>query len=243
MSSESRTLNPSAKPNILFILIADQDPWAMGCAGNSEIKTPNLDRIAATGIRYENFFCASPACSTARALIMTGRIPSQHAVHDRLCHGNTTIEKWNAAADEKLVTEQTGELIEYLAGMPGYKDILAADGYVCGLSGKWHMGDAHHAQKGYTFREAHAKGGGRYYNAPIIKDGEVALEPEYITDHFTNNALRFLEQQKDSDTPFYLGVHYTAPHTPLNRVNHPEETWDSTIPKLTNCRARVLRHC
>ncbi len=55
------------RPNILFVLTDDQGAWAMGCAGNAEIHTPNLDRIAATGVRCDNFFCASPVCSPARA--------------------------------------------------------------------------------------------------------------------------------------------------------------------------------
>ena len=53
------SLNPD-KPNILFILSDDQGAWAMGCAGNKDISTPNLDRLASTGVRFENFFCASP---------------------------------------------------------------------------------------------------------------------------------------------------------------------------------------
>lgn len=62
--------------------------WTLGCAGNREIRTPNLDHLAATGIRFENFFCASPVCSPARASLLTGRIPSQHGVHDWIREGN-----------------------------------------------------------------------------------------------------------------------------------------------------------
>ena len=53
--------------NVVLILTDDQGPWAIGCAGNPEIKTPNLDRMAREGRRFENFFCASPVCSPARA--------------------------------------------------------------------------------------------------------------------------------------------------------------------------------
>ena len=55
------------RPNVLFILSDDQGPWAMRCAGNEEIVTPNLDRIAAAGVRFSDFFCASPVCSWQRA--------------------------------------------------------------------------------------------------------------------------------------------------------------------------------
>ena len=111
------------KPNIVFILSDDQGAWAMGCSGNEEIITPNLDRLAAEGMRFENFFCESPVCSPARASLLTGRIPSQHGVHDWIRDDNKKQED-----------------IEYLAGQTAYTDILAQEGYVCGLSGKWHLG-------------------------------------------------------------------------------------------------------
>ena len=75
------------RPNIVFILTDDQGAWALGCAGNSEMRTPNLDRLAHSGVRFENYFCTCPVCSPARATIMTGGIPSQHGVHD----GSTSI--------------------------------------------------------------------------------------------------------------------------------------------------------
>lgn len=56
------------QPNLLFILTDDQGAWAMHCAGNGDIRTPNLDRLARQGTRFENFFCASPVCSPARRL-------------------------------------------------------------------------------------------------------------------------------------------------------------------------------
>jgi len=76
------------KPNVLLILSDDHGPWAMGCAGNSEIITPSLDRLAREGTRFENFFCVSPVCSPARASLLTGENPSQHGVHDWIRDGN-----------------------------------------------------------------------------------------------------------------------------------------------------------
>ncbi len=71
------------RPNVIFILTDDQGPWAAGgCYGNNEIRTPNIDRLASSGMRFENFFCTSPICSPARASLMTGRIPSAHGIHD-----------------------------------------------------------------------------------------------------------------------------------------------------------------
>jgi choline-sulfatase len=205
------------KTNVVFILTDDQGPWAMRCAGNSEIISPNLDRLAETGIRFENFFCASPVCSPARASLLTGRIPSQHGVHDWLSAGDT-IAKYEPI--------KNGQLIEYLKGQPGYTDFLAAGGYKCGISGKWHLGDSHHRQKSFDFWKVHAKGGGPYYGAPMIKEGKVYEEPRYVTDVITDNALQFLGNRKTDENPFYLSVHYTAPHSPWNRENHPEKVFD-----------------
>ena len=67
------------KPNIIFILTDDQGAWAMHCAGNGDVHTPNLDRIAAQGIRFNNFFCASPVCSPkqfAKMEMIVGKIHS-----------------------------------------------------------------------------------------------------------------------------------------------------------------------
>lgn len=83
---------PAKKPNILFLLADDYGAWAMGCSGNREVKTPTLDRLAENGMRFENFFCASPVCSPVRASIFTGKIPSQHGVHDWLDKGHLDAE-------------------------------------------------------------------------------------------------------------------------------------------------------
>lgn len=198
------------RPNLLLILSDDQGAWAMGCAGNPEIRTPNLDRLAASGMRFDDCFCVSPVCSPARASILTGRIPSQHGVHDWLCGGNSKEEP----AGE-------GRLIEYLKGQTGYTDLLSKHGYVCGLSGKWHLGDVHHPQKGFSTWNVHARGGGPYYGAPMIRNGEVYREPRYVTDVITEHGLDFLDRQTDDERPFYLSVHYTAPHSPWDREQHP----------------------
>jgi choline-sulfatase len=205
-----------SRPNIIVILSDDQGCWALGSAGNAELRTPNLDRLAQSGMRFENMFCASPVCSPARASLLTGRIPSQHGVHDWIRAGNAPSEP-----------EKGGRLVEYLQGMTGYTDILAAQGYVCGLSGKWHLGDSLHPQKGFSFWEVHARGGGPYYNAPMVHEGQEHSAPGYVTDVITDNALRFLGTQATSEQPFYLSVHYTAPHSPWDRANHPAEIYDA----------------
>lgn len=195
-------------PNIVVILADDQGAWAMGNAGNKEIITPNLDRLAAEGMRFDRFFCASPVCSPARASLLTGRIPSQHGVHDWIREGNLAP---NA--------------IEYLQGQLAYTEVLAEQGYRCGLSGKWHLGNSAVPQKGFTDWYAHQLGGGPYYNAPMIRDGEAVTEPGYLTYAISDEALRLLDEYAagEAGAPFYLGVNYTAPHSPWDPGNHPAD--------------------
>src|SRR5512138_2502227 len=131
------------KPNIVLFLTDDQGFWALGCAGNPEIITPNLDRLASGGIRFDNFFCASPVCSPARASLLTGRMPSAHGVLDWIRLGNLV------SPPELPVFAGDHCAIEYLQGMRAYTETLSEAGYRCGLSGKWHLGDSLNPQKGF----------------------------------------------------------------------------------------------
>ena len=72
------------RPNILLFLTDDHGQWANGCYGNSELQTPNLDRLAAEGARFADAFTPCPVCSPARACLLTGRTPSQVGIHDWL---------------------------------------------------------------------------------------------------------------------------------------------------------------
>ena len=193
------------RPNVVTIVADDLGVWGMGCYGNPEIQTPNLDRLATEGIRFDNFFCTSPVCSPARASLLTGRIPSQHGVHDWIRRGNLKEDP-----------------IEYLAGLTGFSEILAEAGYDCAFSGKWHLGDSATPQKGYSRWYTYQTGGGPYYNAPVYRDGEAVREPGYVTDRITDEALHFLEAQVAEAAPFHLAVHYTAPHSPWVNSHPPD---------------------
>jgi len=194
------------RPNVIFILTDDQGPWAAGCYGNEEIRTPNIDQLAAEGVLFQNFFCTSPVCSPARASILTGRIPSQHGVHDWIRDGNMPPD---AAA--------------YIEGFTCYTDVLRANGYTCGLSGKWHLGDSLHAQHGFSHWYCHQRGGGPYNDPPMVVDGRAVNESGYITDLITDDAIAFIDANRE--TPFYLSVNYTAPHSPWH--GHPQDIVDS----------------
>lgn len=192
------------RPNVVLILTDDQGVWAMGCYGNREIRTPNLDRLAAGGLVMEHFFCASPVCSPARATLLTGRMPSAHGIHD-----------WLA--------KQEG--VEYLSGLTGYTDVLHSSGYLCALSGKWHLGASEKPQKSFSHWYAYPQGGGCYIDPPMVCGGQIRQEKGYLTDLITQDAVRFLHEAAGGAQPFYLSVHYTAPHHPWID-NHPQKYLD-----------------
>ena len=213
-----------SRPNILFILADDMGAWAMGCAGNREVLTPNIDALAASGMRFENFFCASPVCSPARASILTGLMPSRHGVHDWLRSGNIDTAKLTDTQRESGIYGDERESIEYIAHCTAYTEILAKSGYSCALSGKWHLGGSHRAQKGFTRWNVIARGGCSYYGSDMANSSGVTLNDGYITESITDNALGFLDEMT-GEQPFYLGVHYTAPHTPWDEEQHPADIW------------------
>ncbi len=192
-------------PNIVFMLADDMGYWAAGCYGNSEIITPNLDRLAAMGMRFDNFFCTSPVCSPARASLLTGKIPSQHGVHDFIAVGNSG-----------------GEAIEYLQGQTGIAEILAESGYRCGISGKWHLGASDKPQLGYDHWYVLEGGASAYFETPMYRNQSKEIVRDYITDVITDDALVFIDESRDEGKPFFLSINYTAPHAPWIG-QHPED--------------------
>jgi arylsulfatase A-like enzyme len=202
-------------PHFLFILADDLGSWGLGCAGHPDIKTPNLDCLAARGVLFDNAFCVSPVCSPARASILTGLIPSYHGVHDWIRVGNSAGES------------QAGIVLDYLEGQVLYTDVLAGAGYDCALAGKWHLGQCAKPRLGHIYWNVHASGHGPYFKSKMINHGEEYVEPKYLTEAITDRGIDFLKSRSQADKPFYLGVHYTAPHSPWDRVQHPSELFDA----------------
>ena len=196
------------RPNVLFVLSDDQGAWAMRCAGNGDIITPNLDRIAARGVRFTDFFCASPVCSPARATLLTGQIPSRHGVHDWIRAGNVGPER-----------------IDYLQGQTLITELAADAGYRCGLVGKWHLGASDVPRRGHVRWYAHQSGMSPYYDAPMIDERTPLNVPRYLTDDLTDHAVAFLRDEAPRAEPFWLALNYTAPHYPWIG-SHPREFID-----------------
>jgi arylsulfatase A-like enzyme len=193
----SATAESEARPpNIVLILTDNQGPWTLGCYGNPDIRTPNIDRLAREGILFEHCYSSNAVCSPTRATLLTGLIPSQHGVHCYLGAGNTQVgpRAYSTIAEFRTLPE-----------------ILAGEGYVCGLSGKWHLGDNLHPQEGFSYWMTMPHGHTTtFYDAEVIEDGEIRKEPKYLTEFWTDHAVRFIEQNKER--PFFLYLAYNGPY-------------------------------
>ncbi|WP_172120817.1 sulfatase-like hydrolase/transferase [Actinomyces faecalis] len=204
------------RPSFLFILTDDQGPWAVPWR-MPELQMPHLAQLAREGIIFDSFYCTSPVCSPARASLLTGRMPSAHGIHDWL----VGTEHPQAHPDQYL---------EDITTLPA---VLSGAGYVCALSGKWHVGEARQPATGFSSWYAHRFGGGPYYEAPIWQEGRQDSESEYFTDAVGQHAVDFLRaharersEGMEGHRPFYLQVCPTAPHTPWDEDNHPRQLLD-----------------
>jgi len=183
------------KPNVLFILTDNHGAWTLGCYGNKEILTPNIDKLAAEGILFTRAYCNNPVCSPSRATFLTGLIPSQHGVHSYI------------PAATQLGPKAYSTIKEFRT-LPR---ILSENGYTCGLAGKWHLGNNDQPQEGFTYW--FTKAGGhtdKFYNDDLIWEGKVYKEPRYTTDVITDHAVKFMEQ--NSNRPFFLYLAYNGPY-------------------------------
>ncbi|MGV8970680.1 MAG: sulfatase-like hydrolase/transferase [Rhodoglobus sp.] len=183
--------------NVVLIFADDLGAWALGAAGNDEILTPNLDALAANGVRFENFFCTSPVCSPSRASMLTGSIPSQHGVHDWISEGNSGPQA-----------------VDFLQGRQTLADVLSGSGYHCGMVGKWHLGASDQPREAYNHWFAHEKGGGPYYGATMFRGKTPETVPGYLTDEIASDSIEFITRASTGSSPFFLNVSFTAPHHP-----------------------------
>ena len=112
-----------------MVVADDLAAWMLGCYGNKEIKTPNIDLLARGGVRFLNNFVVTPVCSASRATLFTGRTPRQHGIHDFLTPNPIERPPQGQAAPPASFANEIM-----------ISDALAGAGYRCGYTGKWHMG-------------------------------------------------------------------------------------------------------
>ncbi|MBE0657305.1 MAG: sulfatase-like hydrolase/transferase [Bryobacteraceae bacterium] len=200
------------KPNIVLVLADDLAAWMTGCYGNQEIKTPNIDLLARSGVRFLNSFVTSPICSASRATLFTGRTPRQHGIHDFLTA--------NPIADPP---QGQKEVPAAFARELFISDLLAKAGYRCGYSGKWHLGNDAKPGHGFDYTYTFEGGSSRYQNPVMFLNGARAEERGYLPDLITQKACDYVDQQKKGQ-PFFLTVAHFNPHTPYD--GHPQKYYD-----------------
>ena len=191
--------------NLVLILTDNHGAWTLGCYGNPDIRTPNIDRLAEEGTLFERCYSSNAVCSPTRATLLTGLMPSQHGVHCFLGSGKVQIgpDAYNT--------------LEELRSLP---EILADAGYVCGLTGKWHLGDNLHPQESFSYWITMPHGAtATFYDAQVIENGEIRKEPQYLTDLWTDHAIRFIKQNQER--PFFLYLPYNGPYGLGNSLNRP----------------------
>lgn len=185
------------QPNILFILCDDLRPQGLGCYGSEHVKTPNIDRLAKEGVRFENGFCTTSLCSPSRASILSGVYAHKHGV--------------------------TNNFTEYPDSMKSFPGVLHDAGYATAYVGKYHMGeDNDEPRKGFDWFVTH-KGQGKYFDTEWNLNGtKREVLKGYYTTIATDLTLDWLKKQS-ADKPWCMFLGHKAPHsfyTPEPKYEH-----------------------
>ena len=154
------------RPNILFIMSDDHDAHAISCYGSKVNQTPNIDRLAKDGMRFEHCFCTNSICAPSRAVILTGKYSHLNGVKDN-------VDKFDGS-------QQTGP------------KLLQQAGYETAIIGKWHLKTD---PTGFDYWNI-LPDQGVYYNPPMIEMGQRKKYPGYVTDIITDLALEWLKGAK-----------------------------------------------
>ena len=174
------------RPNILLILTDDQRWDGMSCAGHPFMKTPNMDRIAAEGVRFANMFVTTSLCSPSRGSYLSGLYAHTH----------------------KIINNFT----DYPVGLSGYHRRLQEAGYETAYVGKWHMGEQSDERRpGFDYWASH-KGQGTYFDTTFNVNGKRGVLKGYYTHRVTDLAVDWLK--KPRTRPFLLVHGHKAPHCP-----------------------------
>ncbi len=201
------------KPNIVLILTDDQGWGDLSINGNSNISTPNIDKLAKAGVTFERFFVC-PVCSPTRAELLTGRYHVRGGVYSTSAGGE------RLDLDEITIAE-----------------IFKNAGYKTAAYGKWHNGmqaPYHPNARGfddyYGFCSGHW---GNYFSPMLERNGEIVKGNGFVIDDFTEKGMEFMTQNQDQ--PFFLYLPYNTPHSPMQV---PDKWWDKFKDKEIEMRHR-----
>lgn len=191
------TAKAADKPNIVFLLIDDMGWPDVACYGHKFHETPVIDQLARDGMRFTDFYAATPVCSSTRSTIMTGQYSARTGITDFI------PGHWRPF--EKLVVPKIDHHLRDGIRTPG--DALQAAGYATGYFGKWHLGnDRSHQPDKHGFQVTD------FQLPKDLRPKKPERGPKSI-DYLTNAALWFIDQKKEQ--PFFLTVSHHAVHIPL----------------------------
>lgn len=171
-----------ARPNILFVFTDDHAYQSISAYGSRINETPNIDRLAHEGMRFERCFVTNSICGPCRAVILTGKYSHLNG----FCVNGNRFDG----------SQQT------------FPKLLQTVGYQTAIVGKWHLATQ---PTGFDYSEV-LIGQGPYYNPPMLKNGERKEHTGYTTDIITDLALAWLEEARDPERPFMLMYQHKAPH-------------------------------
>jgi uncharacterized sulfatase len=205
--------------NLIAIVTDDQAEWSLGCYGNKESITPNMDRLAKEGARFANAYTVTPVCSASRASYMTGFWNTQLAITD-----------WIAPNEQHAG-------VGLPQGTITWPQVLQQNGWTTALVGKWHLGEKPHnvpTQTGFDHFYGFLGGG----NTPMNPTYDFPEGPKKLSgyggDLLTDEAIRWIGEQKEK--PFVLCLHFREPHLPYGpvpAVDHDAlKNLDPTVPQL-----------
>ena len=221
-ASLSSRLAGRRPPNIVLIVSDDQGYADLGCYGSRDIKTPNLDHLAADGVRLTSFYVTWPACTPSRGSLLTGRYPQRNGTYDMF--RNDLVDY-----DHLYGPEEYAASWEMIGGMDTREVLipraLKKAGYVSGIFGKWDLGQLHRflpLQRGFDEFHGLTNTGIDYwtherYGVPSMRRGNEPTTQDkgtYATDLFRREAIRFIEKHKNH--PFFCYVPFNAPHAASN---------------------------
>ncbi|MGB1258598.1 MAG: sulfatase-like hydrolase/transferase [Akkermansiaceae bacterium] len=203
-----------AKPNILLIVADDMGYGDLSCYGSKQIKTPNLDQLAAGGVLCSDGYVSNSVCAPSRAGLLTGRYGSRFGFEHNLSKPDFLKPEFaGIPLDEPLVSDRMKGL-----------------GYRTGMVGKWHLGESvegHHPNaRGFDFFSGMLGGGHSYWPKPdknkllFNHDKATEIRTPYLTDWFTLEALDFIHAKgkaisENKDAPWFLYLSYNTPHSPM----------------------------
>ncbi len=213
---------PPRRPNIVFILADDLGWMDTAVYGSRYYQTPNIDRLASRGTRFTNAYAANPLCSPTRSSIMTGKYPGRLRLTVPAGHMPPEPDSlpWlgdSAPPSHKVRTPRSRHF------MPLEEHTLAEAlkdaGYATAFIGKWHLGhqDYWPKRQGFDVNIAggHYPGPPSYFSPYRIQTLTDGPKGEYLADRLTDEAVRYLQQRKGNDQPFFLCLWHYSVHAPF----------------------------